>query len=203
MARTRAVLWDFGHTLVDWEPRRVYRTLLDTDDAVEAFLGGVCTLAWHGQHDRGVSMAENRRALIEKHPDKAELITAWDTRWADMFDGWIDGMDAIVAALEAIGVPQYGLTNLPAEKWPHIQETYPEIARFKDVIVSGVEGVVKPDPRIYEITAQRLPFAPADVLFLDDRPDNIEAAINAGFKGHVFDGAPGAIAALRAHGLSI
>jgi 2-haloacid dehalogenase len=203
MARDRAVLWDLGHTLVDWEPRRVYRTLLDTDDAVEAFLGGVCSMDWHAAHDRGVSMADNRRALIEQHPDKAELITAWDTRWADMFDGWIDGMDAVVAALEALGAPQYGLTNLPAEKWPHILKTYPEIGRFEDVIVSGVEGVIKPDPRIYEITARRLPFAPEDVLFLDDRPDNIEAAIKAGFKGHVFDGAPGAIAALRAHGLSI
>ena len=203
MARSRAVLWDLGHTLVDWEPRRVYRTLLDTDDAVEAFLGGVCTLAWHGQHDRGVSMADNRRALIEKHPDKADLITAWDTRWADMFDGWIAGMDAVVAALETLGVPQYGLTNLPAEKWPHIQETYPEIARFDDVIVSGEVRLVKPDPKIYRLAIERLDHPPEDTLFIDDRAENVRAAEAAGFKGHVFDGAPGAIAALRAHGLPI
>ena len=189
MARTRALLWDFGHTLVDWEPRRVYRTLLDTDDAVEDFLGGVCTMAWHGGHDRGVPMAENRRALIQAHPDKAELIIAWETRWADMFDGWIDGMDVIVAALEAQGVPQYGLTNLPAEKWPHIQTTYPAIARFEDVIVSGQEGVIKPDRRIYEITAARLPFEPGEVLFFDDRRDNVDAARTLGFDAEVFESA--------------
>ena len=56
---SRAVLWDLGHTLVDWDPRRVYRSLLSDDAAVEQFLGGVCTMAWHTEHDRGVPMAEN------------------------------------------------------------------------------------------------------------------------------------------------
>ena len=203
MARTRAVLWDFGHTLVDWEPRRVYRTLLDSDDAVEAFLGGVCTMTWHQAHDRGVPMADNRRALIERHPDKTELITAWDTRWADMFDGWVNGMDAIVTALEAQGAPQFGLTNLPAEKWPHIQETYPQIARFADVIVSGEEGVIKPDRRIYEITAQRLPFAPESVVFFDDRRDNVEAARAFGFDAEVFKSADQVRDALRTRGFAL
>ncbi len=203
MARTRAVLWDLGHTLVDWEPRRVYRTLLGADDAVEAFLGGVCTMAWHQAHDRGVSMADNRRTLIAQHPDKAELITAWDTRWADMFDGWVDGMDAIVSALAAQGAPQYGLTNLPAEKWSHIQETYPEIARFEDVIVSGAEGVVKPDRRIYEITAERLPYKPQAVVFFDDREDNIDAARAFGFDAERFTSAAQARDALRARGFAL
>ena len=120
---SRAVLWDLGHTLVDWDPRRVYRSLLSDDAAVEQFLGGVCTMAWHTEHDRGVPMAENRKPLIDAHPDKADLITAWDTRWPDMFDGWITGMEAVVDRLSALGVAQYALTNLPAEKWSHIEQT--------------------------------------------------------------------------------
>ena len=160
MSQARAVLWDLGHTLVDWDPARVYRELLPNDDAVEVFLGGVCTMAWHQRHDAGVPMAENRKALIEAHPDKAELIKAWETRWADMFDGWVEGMEAIVETLESAGVPQYALTNLPAEKWPHILSTYPAIARFDAHVVSGQEGVIKPDPEIYEITRARIAHAP-------------------------------------------
>lgn len=203
MARTRAILWDFGHTLVDWDPSRLYRQLLDTDDAVEAFLGGVCTLDWHAAHDGGVSMADNRTALIEAHPDKADLIRAWETGWDAMFDGWIAGMEAIVAGLEAAGVPQYGLTNLPGEKWPSLQAMYPALTRFEDVIVSGVEGVIKPDRRIYEITAERMAIDPAEVLFFDDRSDNIEAARAYGFQGHVFNGPAGVRAALDANGVKI
>jgi len=201
VADTRAVLWDLGHTLVDWDPRRVYRQLLPTEDAVEAFLGGVCTMAWHARHDAGVSMADNRKPLIEAHPDKAELITAWDTRWPDMFDGWVDGMEPIVAALEAACVPQYALTNLPAEKWPHILETYPAIARFNAHVVSGEEGLIKPDPRIYAVTAARIAHAPAETVFFDDRQDNVDAAIEAGFDAVRFENADQVRAALAQRGL--
>lgn len=201
MPRTRAILWDFGHTLVDWNPARVYRALLDTDDAVEAFLGGVCSMAWHGAHDRGVPMAENRKALIEAHPDKADLITAWDTQWDAMFDGWVTGMDKIVAQLDAANVPQFGLTNLPAEKWPNLKAMYPPLARFEAVVVSGEEGVMKPDRRIYEITDQRLPFQPGEVLFFDDRAENVDAARAYGFDAEVFVDAGTVRNALAARGL--
>lgn len=203
MTGTRAVLWDLGHTLVDWDPRRVYRQLLPTEDAVEAFLGGVCTMAWHNRHDVGVSMADNRAALIEAHPDKADLITAWDTRWHDMFDGWIEGMEPIVAALEEAAIPQYALTNLPAEKWPHILQTYPAVARFDAHVVSGEERVAKPDPRIYEIAAARIAHARRDTVFFDDRQDNVDAANKAGFDAVRFENAEQVRRALAQRGVTV
>ncbi len=202
MAQTRAVLWDLGHTLVDWDPRRVYRQLLRDDNAVEAFLGGVCTSAWHARHDAGVSMAENRKTLISAHPDKADLITAWQTRWPDMFDGWITGMEPIVAALEDQGVAQYALTNLPAEKWPHILATYPAIARFDAHVVSGEEGLIKPDPAIYALTIARIAHAPGETVFFDDRQDNVDAAITAGFDAVRFENADQVRAALTERGIT-
>ncbi|MFP4517963.1 MAG: HAD family hydrolase [Oceanicaulis sp.] len=203
MGSAHAVLWDLGHTLVDWDPARVYRELLPDDAAVEAFLGGVCTMAWHARHDAGVPMAENRTPLIEAHPDKADLIIAWETRWADMFDGWVEGMEAVVEALESAGVPQYALTNMPAEKWPHILSTYPAIARFGAHVVSGEEGLIKPDPAIYEITKARIAHPPQDVVFIDDRADNIEAAKAAGFQGVVFETATQVRRDLAARGLPV
>ncbi|MCC5995448.1 MAG: HAD-IA family hydrolase [Oceanicaulis sp.] len=160
-------------------------------------------MAWHQAHDRGVAMAENRRALIEAHPDKSDLILAWDTRWAEMFDGWVTGMEALVAGLKAAGIPQYGLTNYPAEKIPHLYETLPPLARFRDVIVSGDEGVIKPDPAIYAIARARIGLDPARVIFLDDREENVIAARAAGFQAEVFTGAQAARLTLRAHGLPV
>lgn len=203
MAETRAVLWDLGHTLVDWDPRRVYRQLLPDENAVEHFLGGVCTSQWHVRHDAGVTMADNRKALIAAHPEKAGLITAWDTRWAEMFDGWITGMEAIVTALEAAGVAQYALTNLPAEKWPHILKTYPAIARFDAHIVSGEEKLIKPDARIYQITAERIAHAPAQTVFFDDRQDNVDAARAFGFDAERFESARQVRAALTERGFDL
>lgn len=195
------VLWDFGNVLVDWNPRRLYRKLIPSDAAVDDFLGGVCTMAWHQAHDRGAPMAENRRVLIEAHPDKKDLILAWDTRWAEMFNGWVTGMEALVAELEAAGIAQYGLTNYPAEKIPHLYEILPALTRFRDVIVSGDEGVTKPDPAIYAITRDRIGLDPGEVIFLDDREENVRAAREAGFQAELFTGELSARAALRARGL--
>ncbi len=203
MTGARAVLWDFGNVLVDWNPRRLYRKLIQSDAALDEFLGGVCTMAWHQAHDRGVPMADNRRALIAAHPDKADLILAWDTRWAEMFNGWVAGMEALVAGLETAGVAQYGLTNYPAEKIPHLYDILPALTRFRDVIVSGDEGVTKPDPAIYAITRQRIGLDPAQVIFLDDRPENVDAARLAGFQAELFTGEASARAALRHRGFPV
>ncbi|KAA5802444.1 HAD-IA family hydrolase [Alkalicaulis satelles] len=160
-------------------------------------------MAWHEAHDRGVPMAENRRALIAAHPGKEALIRAWDERWPDMFNGWVEGMQALVSELEQAGVPQYGLTNYPAEKMSHLVTILPAIARFTDVIVSGDEGVIKPEPAIYAITRQRIGLDPARVIFLDDREVNVAAAREAGFQAEVFTGATAARLTLRARGLPV
>jgi len=199
----RAVLWDIGRVLADWDPLRLYTKLLPDDAAADAFLGGVCTMAWHLAHDRGVPMAENRKALIAAHPDKAGLIRAWDTRWPEMFDGWVEGMEQLVLELESARIPQYALTNMPAEKIDYIRAAYPPVARFLDVIVSGEEGVIKPDPAIYEITVQRIGFAPQETVFLDDSPPNVEAARRFGFQAEIFESAAQARAALRERGLPV
>ena len=203
MTPARAVLWDLGNTLVDWDPRRLYAKLLPDESAVDEFLGGVCTMDWHGAHDRGASMAENRRGLVAAHPDKADLIRAWDERWDEMFDGWVAGMDALFAELDAAGVAQYALSNLPAEKWSPLLAMYPALERLRETVVSGAEGVAKPDRRIYAITAERIGHRPEETVFIDDKPANVAAAAEAGFPGLVFTDAATTRAALRKAGLPV
>ena len=45
-----------------------------------------------------------------------------------------------------------------------------------DVIDGSVEGIMKPDPRIYRLSAARLGVACEDVVFLDDQPVNLAGA---------------------------
>lgn len=183
----RAILWDLGHTLVDWDPRRLYTKLLPDDAAVEDFLGGVCTMQWHARHDAGVPMALNRQPLIEAHPDKADLITAWQTRWDEMFDGPVERMDVLFDEIGTLGLPQYALSNLPAEKWPPLKRMYPFLEQLDAAVITGEEGIIKPDPRIYEITRARISTPAEDTLFIDDRAENVEAGRAAGFQGLVFE----------------
>lgn len=198
---TKAVLWDLGNVLLDWSPRRFYEKLFRTPEEVDHFLGEVCTMDWHAAHDRGVPMAENREHLIAKYPHYEDAIRAWETGLDSMLDGSVPGTDVVMDTLAGRGVPQYALTNLPAEWVEPVKALYPQMAHMRDVIVSAHEGVIKPDRRIYEITAARLPFAPEEVVFFDDREENVTAARTFGFDAEVFEGEGPLKAALAARGL--
>ena len=193
----RAVLWDLGNVLLDWSPAYLYRKFFDTETAVQDFLSRVCTMDWHAAHDRGVPMPENRIALIERYPQFEDAIRAWETRFPEMLNGAIPGTPEAMDALAANGVPQFALTNLPVEWVEPVHALYPSMKHMQDVIVSAEEGFIKPDPRIYEITERRLPFAPAEVLFFDDRPANVDAARAHGFDAEVFTGQDQLITALK------
>lgn len=200
MAR-KAVLWDLGNVLLDWSPAYLYRKIFRNENAVQDFLGRVCTMEWHQAHDRGVSMVENRRALIAQYPEHEAAITAWETRFPEMLNGAIPGTAEVIEALAERGVPQYALTNLPAEWLEPVIRIYPAMRHMRDIIVSAHEGIVKPDPRIYAITASRLPHDPADILFFDDREANVIAARASGFDAEVFTGEAGLRTDLAARGL--
>ncbi|WP_417495465.1 HAD family hydrolase [Maricaulis sp.] len=184
----KAVLWDLGKVLLDWSPAYLYRKIFRNEDAVQDFLGRVCAMDWHQAHDRGVPMAENRRALIAQYPEHEAAITAWETRFPEMLKGSVPGTAEAIEALAARGVPQYALTNLPAEWVEPVNRLYPAMRHMRDTIVSAHEGVIKPDRRIYEITAARLRHDPADVVFFDDREANVIAAREFGFDSELFTG---------------
>ncbi|TGY90773.1 HAD family phosphatase [Marinicauda algicola] len=133
-------------------------------------------------------MAQNRQALIEAHPGKADLILAWQERWDEMFDGPVERMDRLFEETRALGLKQYALSNLPAEKWPPLRAMYPFLDRLDAAVITGEEGVIKPDPAIFEITKARIATAPEETLFIDDRAENIAAGERAGFPGLVFEG---------------
>ena len=198
----RIVLFDLGHVVVDWQPVRLYREFFETEAEAQAFVRDVCNMDWHVHHDRGVSMADNAKPLIEQYPHYEAQIRAWKTRWLDMFEGYIPGMPPLMARLEENRVPLYGLSNLPAEIAQETFDAFPMIKLLRDVIVSGEEKSVKPERRIYEIALARMGNPdPSDVLFADDRETNCEAAEALGIKAHHFTGADSLEARLVAEGL--
>lgn len=175
------VVWDLGAVVIDWNPRYLYRTLLPDDEAVEAFLREVCTPAWHHRHDEGRPMADGVAELVAAFPDRAELIRAYLDRWDDMFAGEIEGSADLVGELEAAGVPQYGLTNWPAEMFPRALERFPVLRTLRGVVVSGAEGVAKPSAEVFGRLLDRYGLDARSCLFIDDAARNLAAAAALGF----------------------
>ncbi len=185
------VVFDVGKVLIDWDPRFLYRKLIADAAAMERFLAEVCTQAWNEEQDRGRSFAEAVAELVARHPAEAALIRAYDERWEEMVPGEIPGSRAIVEALKARGVRLYALTNFSAEKFALTRRRFPVFSLFDGILVSGEEGLIKPDPRIYALIQDRFDIDPSKALFTDDSPRNIAAAEAAGFHTHLFRDAAG------------
>jgi len=172
-----SVIFDLGGVLLDWDPRHLYRKLFDGDDAaMERFLGEVCTMAWHLQHDAGRPFAETCAELKLKHPDHAALIDAFGDRHDEMTAGAIPGTVALLERLAADAVPLYAITNYPAQTFPVAQQKFPFLGMFRDVAVSGVERVLKPSAELFNILLRRNGLVAAESIFIDDSIRNVEAA---------------------------
>ena len=68
------------------------------------------------------------------------------------------------------------------------REIVPLLERFHGVLFSADEGLVKPDPAIYQLLTRRYGLIPSECLFIDDNADNIEAARREGWQAYHFDG---------------
>jgi 2-haloacid dehalogenase len=193
MAKRSVVVFDLGGVLVDWNPRYLYRKLFNGDvAAMEMFLTEVCTPDWNERQDAGRRFAEAEAALIRHHPDKAKLIRAWHARFDEMIAGAIDGTVAVLEELKARGAPLYALTNWSAETFAPQRGRFPFLGHFQGILVSGDEGVIKPDPRIFRLLLQRFDLRAEDAVFIDDNPVNVRAAGGLGIHGIHFR-SPGAL----------
>ena len=200
MAAVDSVLFDLGHVLIDWNPRHLYRKIFDDEAAMEAFLAEVCTQEWNAEQDAGRTTAEATAERIARFPEHADNITAYYGRFEEMLPGPIPGTPDLLAAVHAV-MPVYALTNWSAETFPIARRLFPFLDLFAGILVSGEEGMKKPDPRIFERTIDRFDLAPARTMFIDDSRANIDAANALGFQTHHFSAAPALADDLRRRGI--
>ncbi|MFT4792018.1 MAG: 2-haloacid dehalogenase [Paracoccaceae bacterium] len=199
----RAVVFDVGNVLVNWHPEEVYARRIPDETERKALFARVDFDAMNLRGDRDGHLADEVAALAARHPADAGHIIAWHDEWEDMFSPPIPDSFALLATLRAAGVRTVALTNFAADTWEKAVRIHPALGLFDPAVVSGREGTVKPERRIYEILEARTGLSGADLLFTDDRADNIAAAAARGWRTHLFEGAEGLSAALKDAGLPV
>lgn len=185
MTTCNAVVFDLGGVLIDWDPRRVYRKILPTEAEVEQFLSTVCTLEWDAQQDAGRSLDEGIAELVARFPDRIPPIEAWRDRYSEMALPIPDSV-ALLQELRERGVPLFALSNWGADEFEAIRDDFPFLNFFSGVLISGKVGLVKPDPRFFDLLVREHRLNPATVAFIDDRRPNVVAAQQLGFRSFLF-----------------
>jgi 2-haloacid dehalogenase len=203
-SRITAVAFDLGGVLIDWNPRHLYRKFFGADEAaMERFLAEVCTREWNARLDAGRSFAEGVAELVEAHPDQAELISAYQLRWAEMLGEAFEGTVAILRELQRAGFPTYGLSNWSAETYPVTRPRYPFLDEMDGILISGEVGVGKPDPAIFRHFLERFRLTAENTVYIDDWDLNVAAAAALGMTALLFRGAAKLRRDLRDLGLPV
>lgn len=197
----RAVVFDVGNVLYQWSLRAIFAPRIADDGDLNWFLSNVVTPQWHFQHDAGRPVAEMVAERKAEFPAHAALIDVYANHFNESIFAPVPGSLEIVDQLAARDVPIFGITNFGAEFWAGFRPTAPVFDRFRDIIVSGEEKVMKPDPAIYRLALTRFGMAHGEALFVDDRIENVRGGEAQGFVGHHFTDAPTLRADLEARGL--
>jgi glucose-1-phosphatase len=178
----KAVVFDLGKVLVDFDysiaARRIAArgkmTLLEiaayinqSPLFVEYELGHVTTQQFY----------EEIRNVTGFRGDLAEFSNCF----ADIFTE-IEPMVRLQAELQQRGMPAYVFSNTNELAVEHIRRTFPFYSRFDGCILSYEHGAMKPDARLYEVVEGQSGRRDAEILYLDDRPENIAAGAARGWQ---------------------
>jgi len=180
------VVFDVGKVLFEWDLRYLFAKLIADKDELEFFVTHVVTPEWHFQHDAGRALDEMVAERIAEFPEYAKLIAVYANRFNETIPGPVTGSLEIVQELAESGVPLFAITNFGAEFWEGFRPTQPIFDLFQDIIVSGAEKLVKPDPAIYALALQRFGIRPGQAIFIDDNHANVISARENGFATHHF-----------------
>ena len=181
------IIFDFGGVLLDWNPRYLYKSYFNNDEEMEHFLADICNGEWNIRQDAGRPFAEAVKELQAKFPEYAEAIQMYDDDWEKMLKCELPESIDLLKELKFMGYGIYGLTNWSAEKIGYAFANYSFFSLFDGIVVSGVEKVVKPDRKIYEILLERYSLRPGECVFIDDNQDNVDIAKVLGINAIRFD----------------
>lgn len=196
-----AVVWDIGNVLIEWHPHRPFDARIGPA-ARERLFAEVDLMGMNHRVDAGAELGPEMEALYALHPHHAEHIAIWRDAMPETLGPHLARNIRLLRALKARGVAVHALSNWGRESFAERRSEIDFLRLFDHATVSGEVGLVKPDDAIYAHHEAATGFAGAQLLFVDDRAENVEAAARRGWHIHHFTGDEAALAArLVAEGL--
>lgn len=181
------VVFDLGNVLISWDPHPAIAKAVGAERAAHFLADEEFDFtAWNREQDAGRSWLEGESVALASHPQWEPEIRAYRQNFPDSLLGAIEDTVQVLRELHAAGIRLVALTNWSKELFPVALNQFAFLDLFEDIIVSGQEGVAKPDPRIFEILQKRIGVALADCIFIDDSLSNVKAAEKSGMDTILF-----------------
>jgi 2-haloacid dehalogenase len=204
MGTPEMVVFDLGNVLIRWDPHPAIAAAVGAEEATRFLEADDFDFpAWNHAQDAGRRWAEAEQEAGRTHPHWHRHVLGYRANFTRSLLGPVEDTVGVLAELRDLGVPLFALTNWSDELFPHALERFTFLAHFEDIVVSGAEGVAKPDPAIFEVLRRRTGRALEGSVFIDDSPANVAAAARAGMDAIVFTDTGHLREDLRSRGLPL
>src|SRR2546425_710434 len=201
MNKPKAVAFDLGKVLVDFDysvaARRIAaRGKLSPDD-VRDFIDHSPLLF---RFETGQINKEEFFAEVQAATGFRGSIDEFSQFFGDIFTP-IEPMVHLHAELRKRDVSTYIFSNTNELAVGHIRKNFPFFSNFDGYILSYEHGAMKPDARLYEVVERTTGLRGADLLYLDDRPENVQTGVRRGWKAVLHETPPASLEVFQSLGL--
>ena len=178
----KTVVFDLGKVLVDFDYAIAARNLATGAEKSAAEIYRVI-------YDSPLLIAyESARLTSRQFYDEARRATGFrgdfaefSAAFADIFSE-IPAMIRLQAELRTAGVPTFVLSNTNEIAVEHIRRSFPFFGGFTGLVLSYEHAVMKPEPAIYRAAESMSGCGGSEILFIDDRLENVEGAEKLGWR---------------------
>ena len=182
MTKPSAVVFDLGKVLVDFDysiaGRKISERSAKSAPDIQRLLDHSPLLY---RYETGLMTRQEFFEEVRRATDFRGNIEEFSGFFADIF--WeIPPMIEIQAALRRRGLPTYIFSNTNDLAIQHIRRNFPFFANFDGYILSYEVKAMKPDVKIYEALETMSGKRGAEILYLDDRPENVAAGAARGWQ---------------------
>ncbi|MCY4149030.1 MAG: HAD family phosphatase [Gammaproteobacteria bacterium] len=181
-------VFDVAGVLVEWNLEALYGPLCERSGRdLEHIANHVLGSSTQAKISKGEPVMPLLQRLIRQYPEWEDEILAYWARWDEMLVDVISGSIAVVEELKERGHRLHVLGNWGRGEFERARPRMPFLELFNGVLLSGDCGLLKPDTEIYALAERQFKLVPEKTVFIDDRKENVLAAISRGWNGIVFE----------------
>ena len=182
MPQPSAIVFDLGKVLLDFDytiaARRIGEDGMMSFDEIKKFLSQTDLLI---RYETGLISRQEFFGEVCQTTSFCGTIEAFGECFTDIFTE-IPAMIELHAALRHKGFPTYIFSNTNELQLSYIRQKFPFFANFDGYILSYEVRSMKPDAKIYEALERMAGKKGSDLLYIDDRAENIVAGDARGWQ---------------------
>ena len=181
----KTVIFDIGNVLIRWKPEVYYDDKIGIVQRQKMF-SEVDLHSLQDRVDAGANFKDTFYQAAKDYPKWSLEIQQWVDCWNDIAQPELPHSVSLLRALRANGIPVLALTNFAVGSFAISEQKYSFLKEFDKRYISGAMMLSKPDPEIYRLLEEDTKIAVDEILFTDDRSDNIATAKKRGWQTHLF-----------------